>query len=59
MRRQSQEQAHESLRFETIGQLPGGLAHEYNNLLGSTALDASLRATELTRSLLASTRQNP
>ena len=82
MRTQSKEQAHESLRFETIGQITGGLAHEYNNLLGiilgnldmlgeslpkdervrrqyHTALDASLRATELTRSLLASTRLNP
>lgn len=82
MRTQSKEQAQESLRVETIGQITGGLAHEYNNLLGiimgnlemlgeflpkdervrrqyHTALDASLRATELTRSLLASTRLNP
>jgi len=82
MRTQSKQQAQESLRFETIGQITGGLVHEYNNLLGiildnldmlreslpkdegvcrqfHTALDASLRATELTRSLLAATRLNP
>lgn len=82
MKTQSKQQAQESLRFETIGQITGGLVHEYNNLLSiilgnldmlreslpkdegvrrqyHNALDASLRATELTRSLLASTRLNP
>ena len=82
MRKQSNREAQESLRFETIGQITGGLVHEYNNLLGiilgsldmlretlpkddgvqrhyHAALDASLRATEHTRSLLTSTRLNP
>lgn len=85
MRTQSKQQVKDLLRFETIGQITGGLAHEYgkyNNLLGiivgnpdmlgeclpkdecvrrqyHTALDASLRAKELTRSLLVSTRLNP
>jgi len=82
MRTQSKQEAQESLRFETIGQITGGLVHEYNNLLGiilgnldmlreslpkdegvlrqyHTALEASLRATELTRSLLAATRLTP
>ena len=82
MRKQSNREAQESLRFETIGQITGGLVHVYNNLLGiilgsldmlretlpkddgvqrhyHAALDASLRATEHTRSLLTSTRLNP
>jgi hypothetical protein len=34
MRTQSKQQVKDPLRFETIGQITGGLEHEYNNLLG-------------------------
>jgi PAS domain S-box-containing protein len=46
-RRQLEEQFRESQKFETIGTLAAGVAHDYNNLLTSIMGNASLLASSL------------